>query len=118
VEDDLSLRKLVCKVIDQYGYQVLEAANGEKALKVAGEHDGPIHLLITDVVMPKMSGREVADSLQSLRPEVKVLYMSGYTDSTISHHGVLEKDTNFIEKPFTPEGLALKVREVMDKKQD
>jgi hypothetical protein len=118
VEDDLSLGKLVRKVLDKYGYRVLEAANGKKALRVAGERDGLIHLLITDVVMPKMSGREVSDSLQSLRPEVKVLYMSGYTISTVSHYGVLEKEANFIKKPFTPEGLALKVREVMDKKQN
>ncbi|MDO9565764.1 MAG: ATP-binding protein [Candidatus Desulfaltia sp.] len=112
VEDDISVRKLVCNFLDQYGYQILEAENGEKAMRVAGEYNGPIHLLITDVVMPKMGGREVADNLKSYRPEVKVLYISGYTDRDMS--GFLEKGANFLKKPFSPEALAYKVREVLD----
>ncbi|MDI6686861.1 MAG: ATP-binding protein [Desulfobacterales bacterium] len=112
VEDDLSVRKLICEFLDQYGYQVLEAENGEKAIKIAGKHNGPIHLLITDVVMPKMSGREVADNLKSHRPEIKVLYISGYTDRNLP--GFLEEGANFLKKPFSPEVLAHKVREALD----
>ena len=115
VEDDSSIRKLARKVLQAYGYNVLDAEEGEQALRIIEEHEGPIHLLVTDVVMPKMSGRELAERLQSLRPEVKVIYMSGYTDDAIAHHGVLEQGVNFIEKPFTPKGLARKVREVLDK---
>ena len=118
VEDDDSLRKLTRTVLKQKGYKVLEAENGEEALKVSKAHDGSIDLLITDVVMPKMGGKEVAERLQLLYPQMKVIYMSGYTDNAIAHHGVLSPGLNFLEKPFTPEGLARKVREVLDKKQD
>lgn len=114
VEDDHSLRKLARTVLKQRGYKVLEAENGEDALRISKEHEGPIQLMITDVVMPKMSGRETAERLQPLYPQMKVIYMSGYTDSAIAHHGVLAPGLNFIEKPFSPEGLARKVREVLD----
>jgi len=80
--------------------------------------DGSIDLLITDVVMPKMSGKETAERLQPLYPHMKAIYMSGYTDNAIAHHGVLEPGLNCIEKPFPPEALTHKVREVLDKKQD
>ncbi len=115
VEDDNSLRKLALKALQQKGYKVLEAENGEDALRISKEHEGPIDLMLTDVVMPKMGGRETAERLQPLYPQMKVIYMSGYTDNAIVHHGVLEPGLNFLEKPFTPEGLARKVREVLDK---
>jgi PAS domain S-box-containing protein len=114
VEDNDTLRNLAKNVLQKYGYEILEAENGEKALNVSETHEGPIHLLLTDVVMPKMGGREAADRLQPLYPQMKVIYMSGYTDNTIVRHGVLAPGLNFLEKPFTPEALARKVREVLD----
>jgi DNA-binding NtrC family response regulator len=114
VEDDDSLRNLARKILELYGYSVQEAENGEDALRVSEKYDGQIDLLLTDVVMPKMSGRETAERLQPLYPQMKVIYMSGYTDNAIVHHGVLEPGLNFLEKPFSPEGLARKVREVLD----
>ncbi|MDP8241205.1 MAG: response regulator, partial [Candidatus Hatepunaea meridiana] len=94
------------------------AENGEDALRISNEHEGTIDLMITDVVMPKMGGKETAERLQPFYPQMKVIYMSGYTDNSIVHHGVLAPGLNFLEKPFSPEGLARKVREVLDKKQD
>ena len=114
VEDDDSLRNFAQKALQQHGYRTLAAENGEEALKVGKEHDGQIDLMLTDVVMPKMSGREVAERLQPLYPQMKVIYMSGYTDNAIAHHGVLAPGLNFLEKPFAPEGLSRKVREVLD----
>jgi len=114
VEDDNPLRKLARTVLKQKGYKVLEAENGEDAFRVAEAYDGSIDLLITDVVMPKMGGRKTAERLQPLYPQMKVIYMSGYTDNAIVHHGVLEPGLNFIEKPFSPKALARKVREVLD----
>jgi CheY-like chemotaxis protein len=116
VEDEAGLRKLARRALQQYGYMILEAENGEEALRVSEAHEGPIQLMITDVVMPMMNGRELAEKLQPLYPHMKVIYMSGYTDNTIVHHGVLEPGLNFLEKPFSPDGLARKVREVLDKK--
>ena len=115
VEDDKSLRKLARTLLKQRGYTILEAENGEDALKVSKEHEGPIDLLITDVVMPQMSGKETAERLQPLYPHMKVIYMSGYTDNAIVRHGVLAPGLNFLEKPFSPEALARKVREVLDR---
>ncbi len=114
VEDDRSVLNLARKVLKQQGYSVLEAQNGEDALRVSKAHEGSIHLLITDVVMTGMNGRELAERIIPLYPEVKVLFMSGYTDNAISHHGVLESGVNFIEKPFTPEILMHQVRTVLD----
>ena len=116
VEDDDGLRKLAQEVLQSYGYRILAAENGEEALMVGKEHEGPIHLLLTDVVMPKMGGKEAADRLQPLYPQMKVIYMSGYTDNAIIHHGVLAPGLNFFQKPFSAEGLARKVREVLDKR--
>ncbi|MEA3427660.1 MAG: response regulator [Thermodesulfobacteriota bacterium] len=115
VEDYIGLLNLAQEVLQSYGYKVLDAENGEEALRVGKEYDGPIHLMVTDVVMPKMGGREAAELLQPLYPQMKVIYMSGYTNNAIVHHGVLMPGLNFLEKPFTPEGLARKVREVLDR---
>jgi len=116
VEDDGMVRKLAHKVLKDYGYKVLVAENGKEGLKICEENKGPIHLMLTDVVMPEMGGRKLADHLKDLRPEIKVLYMSGYTDNTIVHHGILDKGMNFIQKPFTPETLAAKVRGMLEEK--
>ncbi len=110
VEDNDGLRKFAQEILQSYGYRTLVAKNGEDALRVSREHKGPIHLLLTDVVMPKMGGREAAKRLQPLYPQMKVIYMSGYTENAIVHHGVLAPELDFLEKPFTPEGLARKVR--------
>jgi DNA-binding NtrC family response regulator len=115
VEDEEEVRKLAVRILQRQGYTVLEGSHGNEALNICNKHDGPIHLLVTDVVMPKMSGRELAQCIASIQPEIKVLYMSGYTDNAITHHGVLEKGMNYIQKPFTVDGLARKVREVLDK---
>jgi len=115
VEDDDRILNLARKILQLRGYTVLAAENGEEALKVSEGHEDPIHLLLTDVVMPVMSGRELAERLQPMRPEIKVIYMSGYTDNAIVHHGVLAPGVNFLEKPFTLESLAKKVRETLDK---
>jgi signal transduction histidine kinase len=116
VEDEPSVRDLAHRLLNQQGYKVLEAANGEEALRVVQEHIGEkIHLLFTDVVMPQMGGKELANQLKNLRPDVKVLYTSGYTDDAIVHHGVLEPGTHFLQKPFSPKTLTHKVREALDR---
>ena len=117
VEDEEEVRKLTVLVLKRQGYKILEAAQGGGALLICEKHDGPIHLMVTDVVMPGMSGHDLAKRVESLHPEMKVLYMSGYTDDAIVHHGVLEPGTNFIQKPFTPDSLARKVREVLDQEK-
>jgi two-component system cell cycle sensor histidine kinase/response regulator CckA len=114
VEDEEVIRHLVQKVLKANGYTVLVAASGRDAERVAGEHDGPIHLLVTDVVLPGMNGREVAQRLTAARAAIRVLYLSGYTDEVIVHHGVLEPGVAFLQKPFTPAVLGRKVREVLD----
>jgi CheY-like chemotaxis protein len=116
VEDQEEVRKLAVQVLKQQGYAVFEASHGEEAMKVAQEHaEEGIDLLLTDVVMPGMSGRELAQKLGFLLPKMKVLYMSGYTDDAIVRHGVLEGGVNYLQKPFTLDSLARKVREVLDK---
>ena len=113
VEDQAGIRKLAQQILDGYGYQVLTAANGGEALLQAERHVGPIQLMLTDVVMPRMSGRELADRLKPLRPAMKVLYMSGYTDNVVVHRGIVDLDVAYLQKPFTGVGLAAKVREVL-----
>ena len=114
VEDNDALRKLAKNVLRKYGYEILEAENGEKALNVSETHEGPIHLLLTDVVMPRMSGTDLSEKLRSIRPETRVIYMSGYTADAIVRNGILRQNINFIEKPFSLESLAKKVRQVLD----
>ena len=115
VEDEEGVRKLVLEMLKKQGYSVLEAANEEEALLICRQYKDTIHLMVTDVVMPGISGPELAKRLVVIHPEMKVLYMSGYADNAIVHHGVLKEGVNFIQKPFTIEGLAKKVREVLDK---
>jgi PAS domain S-box-containing protein len=114
VEDDPAVRDLTAHLLRQQGYTVLEAADDQSALRLDREHSGPIHLLLTDVVIPGANGKILAGELQQIRPELKVLFMSGYTDNTIAHHGVLEPDIAFLSKPFTATSLTRKVREVLD----
>lgn len=113
VEDEAGVRTLARKVMESKGFKVLEATHGEQALNILEDHEGPIHLLLTDVVMPRMSGRELAERLGDKHPEVKVLFMSGYTDEAIVNHGVLQSGIAFIPKPFTPDALVRKVHEIL-----
>ena len=115
VEDEEPVRRLAMRVLKGQGYRVLEAEDGDKAFMFCEKFKEPIHLILTDVVMPGLSGRKLAERLQQIHPEAKVLYMSGYTDNAIAHHGILEPGINFIQKPFTVGSLSRKVREVLDK---
>ncbi|WHZ16203.1 MAG: PAS/PAC sensor hybrid histidine kinase [Nitrospira sp.] len=114
VEDEPGVRRLVNETLRLHGYTVLEARHGIEALLTGAKHLGPIHLLLTDVVMPQMSGPEVAEKLATVRPEVKVLYMSGYPDHPAFSKGGVDTEHSFLQKPFTPSTLAQKVREVLD----
>jgi two-component system, cell cycle sensor histidine kinase and response regulator CckA len=114
VEDADPLRKLAEMFLKESGYHILSAPDGQQALQTARQHPGPIDLLLTDVVMPGMNGRVLGERLASSQPKMKVLYMSGYTDSFIAGHGVLEQGTHLLHKPFTQETLTRKVREVLD----
>ncbi|MGH7544696.1 MAG: response regulator [Gemmatimonadota bacterium] len=115
VEDAPAVRSVTRQALKRYGYTVLEAESAKAALRLATGHEGPLHLLLTDVVMPSMSGRELSEQVARLRPDARVLYMSGYTDDAVVRHGVLEAGVAFLQKPFTPEALARKVREVLDR---
>jgi CheY-like chemotaxis protein len=114
VEDDAALRKVATRILESAGYTLLTAANGVEALSLVDRHKAPLHLLLTDVVMPEMSGRELATRLAEIRPETKVLYASGYTDDAIVLHGVLEAGVPFVSKPFTAAELTHKIRQVLD----
>ena len=114
VEDAAAVRAVTKQVLERQGYVVLEAPDGEAALRLAQQHRGPIHLLLTDVVMPRVSGRELAERLTQVRPDMRVLYASGYTDDSVVRHGILELGTAYLQKPFSPESLARKVRNVLD----
>ncbi len=118
VEDEPSLRKITRIILESCGYTVLEAQDGQTALRVAQQHPSPIDLLVTDVVMPKLNGHQLAQELAQTRPGMKVLYLSGYTDDAIIRYGVMHTDTPFLPKPFTPDSIAQKIREVLDARPD
>src|SRR5262249_40317724 len=113
VEDEDGVRALTRHTLQGCGYTVLEARDGAEAVRVAGQRQGRIALLLTDVVLPRMSGREVAEHLGSVQPGLKVLFLSGYTDDAVVRHGILEAEVAFLQKPFTPASLAAKVRAVL-----
>jgi CheY-like chemotaxis protein len=114
VEDEVAVREVARAMLQKRGYTVLVAADGEQAQRVADRHPGPIHLLLTDVVLPRIAGRDVAARLMATRADLRVLYMSGYTEDTVVFHGVLEAGVRLLEKPFTEAALASRVREVLD----
>jgi len=113
-EDEAAVRAVARHALERQGYRVLEAPSAEAALDLAHRHSGPIHVLLTDVVMPGMNGRDLARRLAELRPELRVIYMSGYTGEAITRHGMLEAGLTYVQKPFTPDTLARTVREVLD----
>jgi CheY-like chemotaxis protein len=117
VEDSEAVRKLAARILTGVGYRVLTAARGAEALAAYGRSDLRLDMLLTDVVMPDMNGRELAERMKAILPDLTVLYMSGYTDDAIVHHGVLEAGTHFLGKPFTVAELTTKVRDVLDAKR-
>jgi CheY-like chemotaxis protein len=114
VEDESAVRSFTSMVLKRNGYNVLETANGEEALSVSRGHAGEIKLLVTDMVMPGMSGRQVAEALEQQRPAMRVLYLSGYTENAIVQRGTLGTDLPFLQKPYTMQGLLRKVRQLLD----
>jgi CheY-like chemotaxis protein len=114
VEDEEAVRDLVRESLQQNGYTVLEAKDGTEALQISKRYKDPIHLLLTDVIMPGMNGRELAQGLASSHPDMKVLYMSGYTENAVVHDGVLDSGMALLQKPFTRDQLAKRVRELLD----
>jgi CheY-like chemotaxis protein len=114
VEDETVVRQLVAEILESSGYTVMQAGDGPSALELLRRHSGTLDLLLTDVVMPGMSGPEVAQAVTSMRPGTQVLYTSGYTDSAIGHHGVLEPGIAFLQKPFSANDLTRKVRVLLD----
>jgi len=114
VEDEEGVRELVRDILEAGGYKVLEATHGAEALEMVERYAGSIHLLVSDVVMPEMSGRDLAQQLAIRRQDTKVLFMSGYTDHAVAHRGVLDPEMEFLQKPFTAATLTRKVREILD----
>jgi two-component system, cell cycle sensor histidine kinase and response regulator CckA len=114
VEDEDMVREPARRILSRYGYSVLAASNGEEAMRVAAEHPGHIALLLTDVVMPGWTGKDLAAEIVRVRPATKLLYMSGYSQDVIVHQGVLEEGVNLIEKPFAADNLLATVRQVLD----
>ena len=114
MEDEPAILKMTRMMLEKLGYTVLAARTPGEAIRLAEEHAGEIHLLMTDVVMPEMNGRDLARTLLSLYPDLKRLFMSGYTANVIAHHGVLDEGVHFIQKPFSMKDLAAKVREVLE----
>ena len=114
VEDDELVRRLNLKILQRLGYTVIHAENGKVALEMATSFEDTIHLLITDVIMPEMNGEELATRISKAMPDVKILFTSGYTEDVIAPHGVLDGDIHFIGKPYRPNQLAVKIREILD----
>jgi len=114
VEDEENLRRLARQYLENQGYNVIDAPDGSTAIQISQAHKGPIHLLLTDVIMPGMNGRELANKVSPTRPEMRVLYMSGYTENHIGHNGTLDEGITLLQKPFTLPALKAKVREVLD----
>jgi CheY-like chemotaxis protein len=114
VEDEEKVLAIARRMLEGQGYRVLAASGAANALALADGFAEPIDLLITDVIMPEVSGRQLAEALLQRRPQTRVLYVSGYTDNTISHHGVLDGNVAFLQKPFSQQSLAAKVRQVLD----
>ena len=115
VEDTAMVRSLVTTLLGSYGYDVIAAASGPEAIEIAAQADRSIDLLMTDVVMPRMNGRELADRLTATRPDLRVLFTSGYPSDTVVRHGIAEARTAFIEKPYLPDDLARMVRDILDR---
>ena len=115
VEDEEAVRALARHVLRQCGYTVLEAEDGREAVRLVESRSEPLDLLISDVVMPYLGGRQLAERIAALRPGIKTLFLSGYTDDAVVRHGVLQAEFAFLQKPFTPIALAIKVREVLDR---
>jgi two-component system cell cycle sensor histidine kinase/response regulator CckA len=116
VEDDAPVRVLTLRLLQRHGYSVLQADSGAGAIEISSRHTGPIHLLLADVVMPGISGPELARQLQSGRPELRALFMSGYADEFVIREGIVQDGVNLLKKPFSMEGLTTRVREILDRK--
>lgn len=117
VEDDANVRELTSRILTRLGYRALVAENGSEAVKLALEFEGRIDLLMTDVVMPEVNGRELAERILQRRSETKVLFASGYAEDVIVHHGIVNKNLDFIAKPYSMQALARKLREVLGPKR-
>jgi len=115
VEDEAGIRELTSELLAGWGYEVLVARNGVEALEISGKHRGAIDLMVTDVVMPHMNGRDLAERMRQMRPEMKVIYMSGYTDNLVLQGGMVEEGSDFIQKPFSADTLAKRVRAALQK---
>ena len=116
-EDEEAVRRIVTTTLGSTGYRIIEARNGAEALEAARRHGEQIHLVVTDVVMPEMGGRELVERLAKDHPGVRVLYMSGYANDAVMRHGIVEPGVAFLQKPFSPLALTRKVREVLDAKE-
>jgi DNA-binding NtrC family response regulator len=114
VEDEEQILLLSRRILEQFGYRVLTASTPEDAFRLAEEQEGDIHLLLTDVILPEMNGKELKERIEAVRPGIKTLFMSGYTADAIARRGILEKGVDFLQKPFTLMSLARKVRQVLD----
>jgi CheY-like chemotaxis protein len=116
VEDEAAVRDTAAQILELQGYSVMQAADADEAMRICETFVHEIHLVVSDVVMPRVSGRQLVERLRHLRPQIKVLYISGYTDDAIIHHGIVDGEMPFLQKPFTKDALARKVREVLDRK--